>query len=270
MALVGGSHLILQPELTLGFSAAGMMSPDGHCKFGDAHANGYVRSEGVGVLVLKPLGQALADGDPIHALIRGSATNNDGRSGKSLVTPGYDAQVAVLREAYRDANVLPCQVHYVEAHGTGTSVGDSVEIRALATVLAEGRALDHPCHIGSVKTNIGHTEGAAGMASLVKAVLCLKHRALPKSLHCENLNPVLPWSEVPLVIQQTFEPLAVQDEPVLVGVSAFGVSGTNAHIVLEEAKQPASDVTGNDASDRAFLFPLSAHTSEALMALARS
>ena len=149
-----------------------MLSPDGRCRFGDASASGYVRSEGVGVVVLKPLARALADGNRIHAVVRGSAVNNDGRSSGLLVAPGVEAQKAMLRRAYEDAGVDPASVGYVEAHGTGTGVGDPVELEALGAVLGAGPAVDQPCPVGSVKTNIGHAEAASGMAGLIKAALC--------------------------------------------------------------------------------------------------
>jgi acyl transferase domain-containing protein len=171
LALAGGVNLIIEPQISIGYSRSGMLSPDAHCKFGDARADGYVRSEGVGMVVLKPLSQALADNDPIYAMIRGSAVNNDGRSSGLLVAPGVGAQAAMLREAYRDADISPGEIGYVEAHGTGTKAGDPAELQALGMVLAEGRDLDRPCIIGSVKTNIGHTEAASGVAGLIKTAL---------------------------------------------------------------------------------------------------
>jgi acyl transferase domain-containing protein len=162
LALAAGVNLVLLPELSSGFNQADMMAPDGRCKAFDARADGFVRSEGVAVVVLKRLSDAVADSDPIYAVIRGSAVNNDGRSSGLLITPGQRGQEAVLREAYRHAGVLPGHVQYVEAHGTGTSVGDPVEARALGRVIADGRPPDRPCLVGSVKTNIGHAEATAG------------------------------------------------------------------------------------------------------------
>jgi acyl transferase domain-containing protein/acyl carrier protein len=173
LALAGGVNLILKPHISIGFSQANMLAPDGRCKFCDARGNGFVRSEGVGVVVLKPLSLALAERDQVYAVILGSAVNNDGYSNGLLMTPGRGGQEAVLRTALRNARVSADQVHYVEAHGTGTSVGDPIEVKALGSVLAESHSKEHPCVIGSVKTNIGHTEAAAGIAGLIKVALCL-------------------------------------------------------------------------------------------------
>jgi acyl transferase domain-containing protein len=265
LALAGGVNLILEPQISIGYSRSKMLSPDARCKFGDAQANGYVRSEGVGVILLKPLSQALADKDPIYALVRGSAVNNDGRSSELLVAPSPKTQIQMLREAYRSAGVMPGQVSYVEAHGTGTRVGDPVELQALGAVLAEGRPAGRPCLVGSVKTNIGHAEAASGIAGLIKAALCLKHRAIPASLHFREPNPAIPWSELPMVVQQQGGPWPAQDGPALAGVNSFGVTGTNAHIVLQEPPaSPEKKEAFQPTDSRAYLIPLSAHTSEAL------
>ena len=178
LALAGGVNLILSPAITINFTKAGAMAPDGRCKAFDARANGYVRSEGAGVVVLKPLSRALADRDPIYAVIRGSAVNQDGRS-NGLMAPNPHAQEAVLREAYRRAEVSPGDVQYVEAHGTGTLLGDPIEAKALGAVLALDRPEGRPCLLGSVKTNLGHLEAAAGIAGLIKVALAMRHRELP-------------------------------------------------------------------------------------------
>ena len=178
LALAGGVNLILSPAITINFTKAGVMAPDGRCKAFDARANGYVRSEGAGVVVLKPLSRALADGDPIYAVVRGSAVNQDGRS-NGLMAPNPLAQEAVLREAYRRAGVSPGDVQYVEAHGTGTLLGDPIEVKALGAVLGIDRPPGRPCALGAVKTNIGHLEAAAGIAGLIKVALALKHREIP-------------------------------------------------------------------------------------------
>ncbi len=172
LALAGGVNVMLAPAVTVSFSKAGFMAPDGRCKAFDARANGYVRGEGAGVVVLKPLSSALADGDSIYAVILGSAVNSDGRT-NGLTAPSREAQEAVLHEAYRDADIAPSRVRYVEAHGTGTALGDPIEVRALANVLGGDRSGDRWCLLGSVKTNIGHLEAAAGIAGLIKAALSL-------------------------------------------------------------------------------------------------
>ena len=270
MALAGAVNLILQPESSIGFSQAGMLATDGRCKVFDAGANGFVRSEGVGAVILKPLGQARADGDPIYALIRGSATNNDGRSSGFLMTPGCEGQKAVIRMACRNAGVLPGRIQYVEAHGTGTSVGDPVEVKALGDVLSDGRLDGSRCVIGSAKANIGHTEAAAGMAGLIKTALCLKHKLIPPSLHFQKPNPNIPWRELPLTVPGELMEWPKSSTPALAGVSAFGLSGSNAHVILEEAPdfQPSPNQTNSSFS--IYLLALSAHRPELLDGLAES
>ncbi len=273
VALAGGANTILRPQISIAYSQSQMLSPDGRCKFADARANGYVRSEGAGIVVLKPLSRALADHDPIYALVLGSAANNDGRSSGSFGTPGIAGQEDMLRKAYRDAGVSPGHVSYVEAHGTGTNAGDPVELQALGHVLAQDRAPNHPCVVGSVKTNIGHTEGAAGVAGFIKTALALKYKMLPPTLHFQHPNPKVPWHELPLVVENQIKPLPASNHPALAGVSSFGISGTNAHLVLSEAEWPASSerlsVSSNPpAPTAANLLCLSAKNDAALRELA--
>jgi acyl transferase domain-containing protein len=238
--VAGGVNLILSPAITMNFTKAGVMAPDGRCKTFDAGANGYVRSEGAGLVVLKPLSRALADGDPIYAVIRGSAVNQDGRS-NGLMAPNPLAQEAVLREAYRRAGVSPGDLQYVEAHGTGTLLGDPIEAKALGRVLAESRAPGRLCAIGSVKTNIGHCEAAAGVAGLIKVALALKHSEIPANLHFQEPNPHIPFDELPLRVQTRPSPWPSDSGPRLAGVSSFGFGGTNAHVVLQEAPESRSN-----------------------------
>ncbi|MHB8474010.1 MAG: type I polyketide synthase [Gammaproteobacteria bacterium] len=190
MALAGGVNLLLSPLTTVRYTQMGMLSPDGACKTFDESANGYVRSEGCGIVVLKRLSDAQRDGDNILAVIRGSAVNQNGR-GAGMSMPNGIAQQAVIRAALRNAGVAPAEISYVEAHGTGTPLGDPIEVLALAEVLKEGRDPDARCLIGSVKTNIGHTEAAAGIAGLIKVVLALQHEEIPPHLHLRRLNPKL-------------------------------------------------------------------------------
>jgi acyl transferase domain-containing protein len=267
LALAGGVNLLLHPTTTVNFTKAGFMAPDGRCKPFDARANGYVRSEGIGLVALKPLAQALADGDPIRAVIRGSAVNQDGRS-NGLTAPNGKAQEEVLREAYARAGLSPALVQYVEAHGTGTSLGDPIEILALAKVVGEDRPGDHPCPVGSVKSNIGHLEAAAGIASLIKVVLALEHRTLPPSLHFDKPNPHIPFERLPLVVQRERAPWPSDNRPRLAGVSSFGFGGTNAHVVVEEA--PATSPPARQANSQPLLLPLSARGTDALQARARA
>ncbi|HTK74403.1 MAG TPA: SDR family NAD(P)-dependent oxidoreductase, partial [Gemmataceae bacterium] len=261
LAVAAGVNLILTPDLTVNFTRAGMMAPDGRCKAFDAAANGYVRGEGAGVVVLKPLARAIADGDPIYAVVRGSAVNQDGRS-NGLTAPNRQAQEAVLRAAYRDAGISPADVDAIEAHGTGTALGDPIEALALGSVLVDGRPADRPALLGSVKTNIGHLEAAAGVAGFIKMALALRHGELPPSLHFREANPHIPFAELPLRVVTESRKLSDRDRPPRVGVSSFGFGGTNAHVVLE-AVAPAA-VNGGIVGDQARLIPLSARSQEAL------
>ncbi|MWA16244.1 type I polyketide synthase [Streptomyces sp. BA2] len=283
VAVAGGVNLVLLPEESITYSQARMLAPDGRCKFADASANGFVRSDGVGLVVLKPLSRAVADGDRIYALIAGSATNNDGQGSGYLMTPAEDGQERLLRAALADAGVNPTDVDYVEAHGTGTSVGDAVELRALASVVGSGagRAAGRPCLVGSVKTNIGHAEGAAGVAGLIKVALGLHHRRIPVSLHLAEPNPALDWDGSALAVATEEADWPDEDRPAVAGVSSFGISGSNAHVVLVSAA--AADAvagaavpaeTGTEAAHTAdqvagtYLMPVSARSAAALRALA--
>jgi acyl transferase domain-containing protein/acyl-CoA synthetase (AMP-forming)/AMP-acid ligase II/acyl carrier protein len=268
IALAGGVNLILTPEVTVNFSKAGFMSPDGRCKAFAAKANGYVRGEGAGMVVLKPLSRAVADGDPIYAVIRGSAVNQDGRT-NGITAPNELSQRAVLRDAYRRAGVSPADIQYVEAHGTGTPLGDPIEAKAIGAVLSEGRKAGSRCAVGSVKSNIGHLESAAGVAAIIKVALMLTHREIPRTLHFEEPNPHIPFAELPLEIAAAHGPWPAPETPGgrrLAGVSSFGFGGTNAHVVLEEP--PAHAEPMRSAAPSAHLLPLSARTQEALKALA--
>ncbi|MEM9492250.1 MAG: polyketide synthase, partial [Myxococcota bacterium] len=192
-AIAGGVNLMLKPEPTMGFSKGGYLSPDGECRAFSDHANGYVRSEGVGAVILERLSDALAAGRQIYAVIRGSRLNQDGRS-LGMTMPSQDAQQAMLEQAYRDAGVDPAAVTYVEAHGTGTQAGDPVEAGAIGTVIGTGRNPDNICYIGSVKTNLGHMESAAGMAGLIKLAMVLKTRTIPPNLHFRAPNPAIDFA----------------------------------------------------------------------------
>lgn len=270
LAVAGGVNLMTNPAMTVGFSRLRAMSPDGRSKAFDARANGYVRGEGVGMVVLKRLADARAAGDRIYAVIRGGAVNQDGRT-NGLTAPNRWAQEAVLREAYKAAEVSPADVQYIEAHGTGTLLGDPIEAKSLGAVIGEGRSLDKPCAIGSVKTNIGHLESTAGVAGLIKVALSLQHREIPASLHFENPNPHIPFDKLPLRVQTELTPWPETNGPARAGISAFGFGGTNAHLVLEEAPQErTADAVASTRPASAHLLTLSAHTAEALKALARS
>ena len=247
LALAGGVNIILQPQITIGYSQSRMMASDGRCKFGDVSGDGYVRSEGAGLVVLKPLAQAMRDGDRVYAVIRGSAVNNDGRSSGVLGRPSRTGHEEMLQAAYRDAGIAPARVGYVEAHGTGTRAGDPVELAALGAVLGPDRPAEAACLVGSVKTNIGHTEGAAGIAGLIKASLALHHGAIPPSLHFVNPNPSVPWNALPMRIPTKMVQWPPIDGLRVAGVNSFGISGTNAHVALEEA--PIPEVAGAAAPE---------------------
>ena len=271
MAIAGGVNLLLSPIGNLALTKLKALSPDGRCKAFDASANGYVRSEGAGCVVLKPLSQAQADGDPIYATIRGSAINHDGRS-KGLTVPYGPAQTTVIRDALTRAQVSPGEINYIEAHGTGTKLGDPIEVMALTEVLKEGRSPDAICALGTVKSNIGHLEAAAGIAGLIKVALSLKHSKIPPSLHFQTANPYIPFERLPLRVQQKVTPWPKTTGLSKAGVSAFGFAGTNAHVVLEAV--PAATDNSSDVrdivGDEAYLLPLSAHTPAALKALVRA
>jgi phthiocerol/phenolphthiocerol synthesis type-I polyketide synthase C len=268
LALAGGVNVILSPMISVNFSKAGVMAADGRCKTFDARADGYVRGEGAGIVVLKPLSRALADADPIYAVIRGSAINQDGRT-NGLMAPSPRSQEAVLAEAYRRADLSPGAVHYVEAHGSGTSLGDAIEAEALGTVLAKGRAPESRCLVGSVKTNIGHLEAAAGAAGLIKVALALRNRAIPPSLNFTEPNPHIPFHSLPLRVAQTLAPWPDNGGRAVAGVSSFGFGGANAHVVLTEAPHVRGPESADFTTDgHAELLPLSARSPEALAALA--
>ena len=265
LALAGGVNLILSPDISLGFSAAGMLAPDGLCKAFSADADGYVRSEGAGLLVLKRLADAQRDGDEILALIRGCAVAQDGRSA-GLTAPNGPAQQAVVRAALHDAGVPASAIGYVEAHGTGTTLGDLIEVNALAQVLGPGRAPDAaPCLIGSAKSNLGHLESAAGVAGVIKAVLALRHGLIPVTLHCEEVSPRLGLGHT-LKVANRPQPWPAGATPRLAGVSSFGFGGTNAHLILQEAPAAAPVPPVTDA--RPHVLTLSARDAGALRAMA--
>ena len=265
LALAGGVSLIAGPDGFVLGDRFGALSPDGQLRTFDAQASGYVRGEGGAMVALRTLSAALAAGDPIYAVIRGGAVNNDG-GGDSLTAPNRAAQEEVLRRAYRRAGVEPAAVRFVELHGTGTPVGDPVEAAALGAVLGggSGRPADRPLLVGSVKTNIGHLEGAAGIAGLVKAVLCLRERTLAPSLNFATANPRIPLDALGLRVATGATALADPGQPLYAGVSSFGMGGTNCHLVLAEAPQP--DPVEPAAGERIgpITVPLSARTPAAL------
>ncbi|QLE49252.1 type I polyketide synthase [Nostoc sp. C057] len=241
LAIAAGVNLIVIPEMNVRLCKAKMIATDGRCKTFDSSADGFGRSEGCGVLVLKRLSQALADGNNIVALIRGSAVNQDGSS-SGLTVPNGLAQQAVVRQALANAGLEPHQVSYIETHGTGTSLGDPIEVNALGAVFGKEKTANQPLMLGSVKTNIGHTEAAAGVAGIIKVALALQHQEIPPHLHFKTPNPHIAWQDLPVAVPTELTPWLPHEQRRIAGVSSFGASGTNAHVVLEEA--PVKKVGG--------------------------
>ena len=268
LAVAGGVSLMLSPEATINFSKARMMAPDGRCKTFDASADGYVRSDGCAMLVLKRLSAARADGDRVLAVIRGSAVNQDGRS-NGLTAPSGPAQEAVMRSALTTAGLPATAVQYVEAHGTGTPLGDPIELRAIGAVYGSARADGDALIVGTVKTNLGHAEAAAGVLGVVKAVLALEHEWIPAHLNVSQPTPLVDWNGLRVRLPATGgETWLRTGAPRIAAVSSFGFSGTNAHLILEEgdASAPAESRTLAPVH----VIPLSARTPEAIQALAAS
>ncbi|MGQ3195996.1 MAG: SDR family NAD(P)-dependent oxidoreductase [Hydrogenophaga sp.] len=265
MALAGGVNLILSPDLYIALSHSRMLAPDGRCKTFDASADGFARGEGCGMVVLKRLSDAQADGDRVLAVIRGSAVNQDGPS-SGLTAPNGPAQEAVIREALARAGVAPHEVGLVEAHGTGTQLGDPLEVQALGAVF--GKEREQPLWLASVKTNIGHLEAAAGITGLIKLVLSLQHREIPAHLHFKTPSPHIPWADHALRVPTEHTPWQPIGGRRIAGVSSFGFSGTNAHVVLEEA--PEAPALPARPARAAHLMALSARDETALAALAAS
>src|SRR6201996_9487166 len=271
LALAGGANVLLTPATMITFSSAHMLAPDGRCKTFDAAADGYVRGEGCGVIVIKRLEDAINDGDRIRAVIRGSAINQDGASG-GLTVPNGVAQQRVIAEALKRSGLEPADVDYLEAHGTGTSLGDPIEAQAAGAVLGEGRKPGDPLLIGSAKTNIGHLEAAAGIAGVIKVVLSLENELLPAHLNFQTPSPHIPWDRLALQVVQEATPWERNGEARIAGVSSFGFAGTNAHVILQEAPAQAvraATTPTDEASQKRFsILPISARTPDALVQIA--
>ena len=280
LALAGGVNVLLSPVTIIAASRARMLSPVGRCKTFDASADGYVRSEGCGILVLKRLSDAVRDGDRVCAVIPGSAVNQDGAS-SGLTVPNGGAQQRLINTALARAGLAGGDVDYLEAHGTGTPLGDPIEVQAAGAAYGAGRDADRPLLMGSVKTNIGHLESASGAAGLIKVVLSLQHELLPQSLHFDNPSPHIPWESLPVKVVEKATPWEANGRPRRAGVSSFGFTGTNAHVLIEEApaqpaipdERSAGDVAVAPDSDvqeeSVNVLALSARSPEALVALAQ-
>ena len=261
MAIAGGVNAILSPETTIALSRAKMMAADGRCKAFDASADGFVRAEGCGLIVLKRLSNAVADGDRILAVIRGSAINQDGRS-NGLTAPNGPSQVSVIRAALEEAGLSAADVSYVETHGTGTSLGDPIEIQALGEALGPGHTRQQPLMVGSVKTNLGHLESAAGSAGLIKLILSLQHQQIPPHLHLTKLNPYIAWDQMPITVPTQNTAWQPANGRWVGGVSSFGFSGTNVHILIERYED--APVKQNADERPLHLLALSARGSKAV------
>ena len=266
-ALAGGVTVMITPGGFIGFSQATMLSPEGRCKAFDAAADGFVRGEGAGMVLLKKLSQALADGDPIQGVIIGTAMNQDGHT-NGISLPSPEAQARLVSDACAHAGIEPSRVGYVEAHGTGTAVGDPIEAHALAEALCKDRPADAPLPIGSVKTNLGHLETAAGVAGLLKAMLALKHGQIPPSLHFRTPNPHIDFEALKLRVPVEMEPFPQTDSPRIAGVNSFGFGGANAHVLLAEPPARTQAELPPDAADRPWPIVLSARSEAALRASA--
>ena len=266
LAISGGVNVMFRPEYTITMCKGGFLSPDARCKTFDERADGYARGEGAGVVVLKPLAAALADGDRIYAMICATGINQDGRT-QGITVPNGASQQRLIHDVCQKAGISPSQIQYVEAHGTGTQAGDSVEANSLGAVLSHHRAPDDPCWVGSVKTNIGHLEAAAGIAGVIKTVLSLQQQAIPPHLHLTNPNPKIDFDTLNLRVPQRMQSLSNGSSPIYAGVNSFGYGGTNAHAILRSAPQALSNQINISKIDGPFLLPFSAQSKEALTAL---
>jgi len=270
MALVGGVNIMSRPEYPVAMCKGGFLAPDGRSKSFDESANGYGRGEGAGVIVLKPLSAALKDNDSIYAMVRGTGVNQDGRT-NGITVPNPEAQASLIREVCNKYELNPQKIHYFEAHGTGTPVGDPLEAQALGTVVGQGRTNKEACFIGSVKSTIGHTEAAAGVAGMIKAALCLSHRQVPPQANLNNPNPNIPFNDLGLRLPRKVESLAPKADQVFAGINSFGYGGTNAHVILENAPTKlSSDLNKTEQNKAPYILPLSARSESGLTALAQS
>lgn len=273
LALAAGVNIMFRPEYSIAMTKGGFLAADSRSKAFDSRADGYARGEGAGVVVLKPLDRALADGDRVYALVRGTGVNQDGRT-TGITVPNRDSQESLIRHVYADCAVTPADIAYVEAHGTGTAVGDPIESNAIGTVIGRGRDGAGPCLIGSVKANIGHLEAAAGIAGTIKSALILHHGQVPPQIQVRELNPAIPFSELNLRVPLELEPLPGAGQGPCISINSFGFGGANAHAVLQEAPAPTSISASAAEDDPApatqgpLVLPLSARSPGALAALA--
>jgi acyl transferase domain-containing protein/NADPH:quinone reductase-like Zn-dependent oxidoreductase/acyl carrier protein len=265
-AIAGGVNAMIIPETTIAMSKGQFLNPEGKCRSFDADARGYVRGEGGGLVILKPLSEALRDRDPIYALIRGIGINHDGYT-QGIAKPNPEAQKDLIHKVLKESGVQPQQIHYVEAHGTGTAVGDPIEAMALDSILHSPAARSHPCFLGAVKSNLGHLEAAAGIAGLIKTALCLKHKKIPPNLHYNLANPNIPFEQYCLKVPTAMEDFPSLESPHYACVNSFGYGGTNAHAVLQSYEQ-VKELANERVFSHPLLFPFSTKSAEGLKDLA--
>lgn len=263
LAVCSAANLILDPFISIGYSRSKLLSDYGKCRFGAKDASGYVRTEGAATVILKRLSDAVRDGDFIYGIVPGSACNSDGQSHKHMLAPSAITQEIMIKDALSRANIEPNMIQYVEAHGTGTKAGDPAEIASISGALSEGRATDDTFYVGSIKTNLGHTEAASGAAGLIKILLAIQHRTIPANLYAdEERNPGIPWNELTLQIPSEATPWPHPERPLLAGLNSFGISGTNAHVIVKEA--PKRNVESNSIRRKYNILPVSAANEKSL------
>lgn len=268
-ALAGGVNALITPNTSIGFSKASMLSPTGECFAFDSRADGYVRGEGAGLVLLKPLAKAIEDNDRIYAVLRSAVVNQDGQT-SSMTVPSVAGQSEMLRTAYKEAGVSPQDVAYVEAHGTGTPVGDPIEAEALGRVLSQGRSADDVCWMGSIKTNIGHLESASGVAGLIKAALVLDRKQVPANRNFETPNPAIPLDRYQLSVPTELRPLPMTESgSTLAAVNSFGFGGTNAHVVMQSAPGTNAPSRTTETANRPYVLPISARDESSLQEYAK-
>lgn len=265
LAIAGAANVIIDPEFTIYFSSLNSLSKDSRCKSFSNEANGFIRSEGAGILILKRLSDAQRDGDNILAIVKGTAVNQDGRS-NGFTAPNVKAQERLLKKALSDAQLNPEQIAFIEAHGTGTKIGDPIEMEAIAETFASSKTKNQPLYVGSVKTNIGHSEGVAGVAGMMKAVLCIQNKTIPKNLHFDTPNELIDWKNLPIEVPVKNTSFDAEHE--YIGVSGFGVTGTNSHVILGAAPKVEEKTFAQELRKDVFVLPLSAKTIESLLDLA--
>src|SRR5918999_1035222 len=269
MAVAGGVNIILRPEYMVSMSKGGFLSPHGRCKSFDEDAKGYVRSEGAGIVIIKKLQQAIDDKDNIYAINRNTGINQDGHTQNGISFPSADAQKRLIQKVYQESDTNPLDVTYVEAHGTGTQAGDPIEILALSAVLTKDRNLDTPCYVGSVKSNIGHTESAAGVAGIIKASLSISKGAILPNIHFNKANPNIDFAGGRITVPIKLTPWLESGKPRMASVNSFGYGGTNGHIILQEYIPDQKIITTTQESTAIAhqplcLIPLTAKTGNAL------